>query len=127
MTLNPLDFRYPLTSLIAAGAVVATTCLFTANSVDAAALQVTPLYSAPAEVAPQTPAAATQQVPAEPAPANSMSPKLAYDFQIEKFFLTLFCSQSNQKEKQEMTYSLEKNSLMMTLYQLDDPLNILMV
>jgi len=84
MTLNPLDFRYPLTSLIAAGAVVATTCLFTANSVDAAALQVTPLYSAPAEVAPQTPAAATRQVPAEPAPANSMSPKLAYDFQIEK-------------------------------------------
>ena len=83
MTLNRLDSRYSLTSLIAAGAVVATTCLFTADSVDAA-LQVTPLYSAPSEVAPQTPATATQQAPAQPAPTNSVPDKLAYNFQIEK-------------------------------------------
>ena len=85
MTLNRLDYRYSLTSLIAAVAVVATTCLLSADSVDAAALQVTtPLYSAPVEVAPQTPATATPQTSAQPAPEDSVPDKLAYNFQIEK-------------------------------------------
>ena len=82
MTLKPFDSRYSLTSLIAAGAVVATTCLFSADSVDAAALQVTPMYSAPAEVTPQAPA--TSQTPGQPASASDIPSQLVYDFQIEK-------------------------------------------
>ena len=82
MTLKPFDSRYSLTSLIAAGAVVATTCLFSADSVDAAALQVTPMYSAPAEVTPHAPA--TSETPGQPASASDIPSQLVYDFQIEK-------------------------------------------
>ena len=83
---NRSDSCRSLLHLIAAGVAIATPSLAMPNQVDAAAIQVAPMYQAPAEAVPApTPAPAPAPAPSTPAaPASQPSGKLDYGFEIEK-------------------------------------------
>ena len=86
MTLNISQSRIWLAAPIIAYALLANVNFIlsdSANSVSAAVLQDTPLYSAPVESAPQSPTVTGQQEADKPAPSQSMD-KMAYGIQIEK-------------------------------------------
>jgi len=87
MTSTKPTFRFWLTKLTTACMLVAGLNLIQFKSVVAAQPQVTPLYSAPEEVAPQPAATtdATPQATQQPKQNNQKSTdKLAYNFEVEK-------------------------------------------
>ena len=81
MTLFNLNTRHSLASLIATGVLFASLNLIHSDSTDAAPLQVqaTPLYSAPAQTVPQSPATQTQEAQPTPPPAE-----MEYKIEVEK-------------------------------------------